>query len=684
MEFKTVIKLKLNKYISYITAFLIVFAGIAAFPLKTDASPEKIDALSLYNQYFRRTIGSFARADMYKYDVLASLTVAQAIHESAWGTSTLATTSNNLFGMTVGSTWEGKVNYRGNICKNADEAIMFRQASTYYMWRVYDSWVESIEDHGKLIGTSDTYKNVKGVKDYKTACENIAEKYAPPTDPANKGYSDKLIYYIENYDLTEFDNLNPNEYGVIAITMSDAKKELSVGSTYKLSANIIGTTTEQLVWATTDNSIAEVSQDGTVTAKGVGTVLITASIGNREACCIVVIGYNAKVINIDVGSSLNVREKPVNGTPVGKLKNAQYIAVVGKDETTGWYQVIGTDSDGKVITGYSSPDYIELLEEKKEVTNIAFNRYVLNRDVNRTYQLKYAVAPTFAENQTLTWTSSDPSVASVENGLITTHNYGTATITATAASGVSKSCVVNVTNKTVKYKAMAVTELYVRSEDRIPAKTTDNVIGRFTSGTVVTITDNYCVDGRPISDDFYYAEGKMKDGSMGAGFSTAQYIFLMEEVPDDPEIPTVPIPDDYQFNDNTLVVKNGYLYGIPYTSTADKLLERIADASAVIYGKDGNPLSATGRVGTGCTLELQGENQILKATIVIKGDVDGNGKLDQLDLLKVKRALINNYTLEGPYLLAACTGSNGTFNSMDYLRMKKHILGNYEIKQSVN
>jgi hypothetical protein len=63
------LKSKLNKYISVVTAFLILITGIAAFPLKTDASAEKIAALTTFQKYFRRTLGSFARAD---YDGLVT------------------------------------------------------------------------------------------------------------------------------------------------------------------------------------------------------------------------------------------------------------------------------------------------------------------------------------------------------------------------------------------------------------------------------------------------------------------------------------------------------------------------------------------------------------------------------------------------------------------------------------
>ena len=60
-------------------------------------------------------------------------------------------------------------------------------------------------------------------------------------------------------------------------------------------------------------------------------------------------------------------------------------------------------------------------------------------------QLVATVAPYDADDMTITWSSSDEAVATVDaNGVVTSVAPGTATITATAANGVSATCVVTV------------------------------------------------------------------------------------------------------------------------------------------------------------------------------------------------------------------------------------------------
>ena len=81
------------------------------------------------------------------------------------------------------------------------------------------------------------------------------------------------------------------------------------------------------------------------------------------------------------------------------------------------------------------------------VTSISLNKTSLSLDAGETFTLTASVSPNNAENKEITWSSSDETIATVdENGLVTALKKGTATITATAndGSGVQKSCAVTV------------------------------------------------------------------------------------------------------------------------------------------------------------------------------------------------------------------------------------------------
>lgn len=81
------------------------------------------------------------------------------------------------------------------------------------------------------------------------------------------------------------------------------------------------------------------------------------------------------------------------------------------------------------------------------VTGVTMNQAALPLNVGDTGQLTANIAPANASNQTVNWSSSDATVATVDaNGLVTAVAAGTATITATTADGgFTDTCTVTVT-----------------------------------------------------------------------------------------------------------------------------------------------------------------------------------------------------------------------------------------------
>ena len=94
------------------------------------------------------------------------------------------------------------------------------------------------------------------------------------------------------------------------------------------------------------------------------------------------------------------------------------------------------------------------------VTSISLNRTSLTLNALGTYKLTATANPSTALNREVSWSSSNPEVATVDQtGFVTAITKGTTTITATAkdGSGVYKSCMVTVTNSA--YVAASVTDL---------------------------------------------------------------------------------------------------------------------------------------------------------------------------------------------------------------------------------
>lgn len=170
----------------------------ASEPRKSDCyiGGEKYTGTS--KQEFIDYIAPSAVKSMQSTHILASVTIAQAILESGWGTSSLASRYNNYFGMKAGSSWNGRTIVLPT--KECDDAG--RCYSTKATWRVYNNVLESINDHAKLLQNK-RYNGVVGETSYYRAI-TIIKKGGYATDP---DYVSKIVNMIRKYNLDQYDKL---------------------------------------------------------------------------------------------------------------------------------------------------------------------------------------------------------------------------------------------------------------------------------------------------------------------------------------------------------------------------------------------------------------------------------------------------------------------------------------------
>ncbi|MBC2194410.1 glucosaminidase domain-containing protein [Listeria booriae] len=152
-------------------------------------------------QEFINLLAGHAQQIQDQEGILTSITLAQAILESNWGESKLATEGRNLFGI-KGEYQKDSVTMPTQEFEN-NEWITIDAA-----FRKYPTWFESLDDHAALFlkGTSwdkTKYQGVIKAKDYKTAA-NALQKAGYATDP---GYAEKLIELIEQRNLQAYDQI---------------------------------------------------------------------------------------------------------------------------------------------------------------------------------------------------------------------------------------------------------------------------------------------------------------------------------------------------------------------------------------------------------------------------------------------------------------------------------------------
>jgi Ca2+-binding EF-hand superfamily protein len=77
----------------------------------------------------------------------------------------------------------------------------------------------------------------------------------------------------------------------------------------------------------------------------------------------------------------------------------------------------------------------------------------------------------------------------------------------------------------------------------------------------------------------------------------------------------------------------------------------------------------------------KGDEIVDTVTIVVLGDVDGNGVIDTTDCVRVKAAFLGVYKLSAAEAIAADVDKNGTIDTTDFVRVKAHFLGTYDLHQ---
>lgn len=130
--------------------------------------------------------------EMYEYRIPASVTMSQAILESASGESELAINANNHFGIKCKPEWKGMTYY-------------YNDDDVNECFRKYDSVEHSFQDHSLFLANRLRYAFLFTYRhdDYRSWCKGLQKAgYA-----TGANYGDKLIYIIEYYKLDSLDNL---------------------------------------------------------------------------------------------------------------------------------------------------------------------------------------------------------------------------------------------------------------------------------------------------------------------------------------------------------------------------------------------------------------------------------------------------------------------------------------------
>ena len=165
------------------------FDNSAIYPLPKDEGKFIRFQINSIEQYIE-TFSDIAKAEMVAYGIPASITLAQGILESGFGKSELVLKTNNHFGIKCHNGWDGAYAYHDDDEKGE-------------CFRKYNHPMYSFRDHSVFLSSRARYSSLFDLRrdNYKGWAKGLkAAGYA--TDPR---YPQKLISFIERYDLNRFD-----------------------------------------------------------------------------------------------------------------------------------------------------------------------------------------------------------------------------------------------------------------------------------------------------------------------------------------------------------------------------------------------------------------------------------------------------------------------------------------------
>ena len=303
----------------------------------------------------------------------------------------------------------------------------------------------------------------------------------------------------------------PSFIAVTSVTLDKTTLGLVEGDQAVLTATVSpdNATEPAVTWTTSNASVATV-EDGMVTAVKAGTAVITAKAGDKSAKCTVTVTaafvpvtsvtLNKMTLEMTEGdeATLTATVKPDNAT----------------DKTVTWTSsdaTVATVMDGKVkalkagsvtITATagekSATCAITVKAKVIPVTSITLDKTTLSLAAGDEATLIATVKPDNATDKTVTWTSSDPSVATVADGKVHAVKLGIAVITAKAGDKTA-TCTVTVAAKVIPVTSIWLdkSEMELTEGDEAiltatvkPDNATDKTVTWTSSDTsVATVTD---------------------------------------------------------------------------------------------------------------------------------------------------------------------------------------------------
>ena len=369
------------------------------------------------------------------------------------------------------------------------------------------------------------------------------------TVKTGNGYTDICTVQVTNLEDEEDEDITNINLDVSSIIL---KSGIEYTLDYSIEPRDAKT---KLNWESSDPNVATV-ENGVIKTLAPGTTAITVSKSNKEATCYltVVKGDSSTPDVIDDGKEVKAVSINVNQAELSLKVGASYAIVpeVLPSNTTN-KEVTYKSADEKIATVAADGKVTAVAEGETTITvtaasgvyntvkvvvssqggssnieTISLSLKSVTLSPGGSVQLYQSYSPSDANASELIWTSSNPGVASVDNGLIVAISPGTTTITVSNGDGVESSCVVDVSSSAVTVENISIipssVSLKVNGATQLtvefyPGNATNKTITWSSSNrSVATVDSNGLVTAKGTGNAIIYA--KSSNGIVGTAVIT--------------------------------------------------------------------------------------------------------------------------------------------------------------------
>jgi M6 family metalloprotease-like protein len=190
---------------------------------------------------------------------------------------------------------------------------------------------------------------------------------------------------------------------------------------------------------------------------------------------------------------------------------------------------------------------------------------------------------------------------------------------------------------------------------------------------------------------YYYTENSIQN-AVGGYSSLHNLVALPEEslangivgiLNKGPETPII-VSEEEALKHFGIIKKGEYVIGFNVGSNVSdirQLLSSYPNVRLISFRNANDNEIWGGNIATNMKFTLEFNQAQYNYTVVIKGDVNGDGAIYATDYVKIRNHIMKGTNLYGAYLLAADVNNDGNVYATDYVKIRNYIMGRGNIEQ---